>query len=112
MSRIWVAFVAVMVLLATPALAANWADGFKTCDADGSGTVSRVEWNSCVSKVGDPTMNPTFTMMDQNTNNSIDQDEWAAGAKQKTAISNACQKAEGSWCPCQNNADDPACQKN
>ena len=112
MSKFWVAFVAVMVLLGTPALAASWADGFKTCDADGSGTVSRSECNTCESKVGDPTMNPTFTMMDKNTDNSVDQEEWAAGEKQKMAISNNCQKAEGSWCPCQNNPDDPACQKN
>lgn len=75
MTKYWAAFVSVMLLLATPAMAASWSDGFKTCDGDGSGTVSRSEWNSCESKVGDPTMNPTFTMMDKNTNNSIDQDE-------------------------------------
>jgi surface antigen len=100
-----------MVLLGTPALAASWSDGFKTCDGDGSGTISRVEWNNCESKVGNPTMNPTFKMMDKNANNSIDQDEWAVGEKQKMAISNNCQEAEGSWCPCQNNPDDPECQK-
>jgi len=112
MSKIWVAFVAVMMLVGTPALAASWADGFKTCDTDGSGTVSRSEWGGCESKVGDPTMDPTFAMMDKDTSNSVDQDEWSGGEKQKMAISNACKKAEGSWCPCQNNPDDPKCQKN
>ena len=49
----------VLLLLATPAIAAGWADGFKVCDADGSGTVSRSEWNACEAKL-DPQMNPTF----------------------------------------------------
>lgn len=111
MSKFWAALVAVIMLAGSPALAASWSDGFKTCDTDGSGTVSRAEWNSCESKVGDPTMNPTFRTMDKDTNNSIDEAEWAGGEKQKMAIGNNCQKAEGSWCPCQNNPDDPACQK-
>ena len=29
----------------------------------------------------DPTMNPTFTMMDKDGSNSVDQDEWSAAAK-------------------------------
>lgn len=114
MSKFWAAFVAaiaVMFLAGSPAVAADWSAGFKTCDADGSGTVSRAEWTACESKVGDPTMNPPFSMMDKDTNNSIDEAEWAGGELQKTAISNACQEADGSWCPCQNNPDDPACQK-
>jgi len=111
-SKAALAFVSVLLLSGGPALADNWAGGFKTCDADGSSTVSRAEWNTCESKVGDPTMNPTFTMMDKDSSNSIDQDEWTSGAKQKLAIGNACKEAEGSWCPCQNNPDDPKCQKN
>lgn len=112
MSKFWAAFVAVVLFVGSPALAATWADGFKACDSDSSSTVSRTEWNSCESKVGDPTMNLTFRTMDKDTNNSIDKDEWAVGEKQKMAIGNACKKAEGSWCPCQNNPDDPSCQKN
>ncbi len=116
MTKYWAAFVSAafvsaLLLSGTPAVAASWADGFKVCDTDGSGTISQVEWNSCEAKVGDPTMNPTFTMMDKDANNSIDQDEWTAGAKQKMAIAKGCTEAEGSWCPCQNNPDDPACQK-
>ena len=116
MTKYWAAFVSAafvsaLLLSGTPAVAASWADGFKACDADGSGTISQVEWTSCEAKVGDPTMNPTFTMMDKDSNNSVDQEEWAGGEKQKTAIGNNCKAAEGSWCPCQNNPDDPACQQ-
>lgn len=65
MTKYWAAFVSAafvsaLLLSGTPAVAASWADGFKACDADGSGTISQVEWNSCESKVGDPTMNPTL----------------------------------------------------
>lgn len=114
MTKNWAAFAFVTVLLlwGAPAVAANWADGFKACDVDSSDTISSAEWTKCESKVGDPTMNPTFKMMDKDSNNSVDKDEWAGGAKQKLAIGNACQEAEGSWCPCQNNPDDPKCQKN
>lgn len=104
------AFVSALLLFATPAVAGSWADGFKACDADGSGTVSQAEWNACEAKVGDPTMNPTFTMMDKDVNNSIDADEWAGAEGQKTAIAKGCTASESSWCPCQNNPDDPACQ--
>lgn len=74
MTKYWAAFVAVMLLSGTPAVAAGWADGFKVCDADGSGTVSRSEWNACEAKL-DPQMNPTFTTMDTDHNNSVDEAE-------------------------------------
>ena len=111
MTKYWAAFVAVMLLLGTPAVAGSWADGFKTADTDGSGTISRAEWNDNESKVGDPQMNPTFTMMDKDGNNSIDTDEWAGAERQKMAIAKGCKASDSSWCPCQNNPDDPACQK-
>ena len=112
MTKTWAAFafVSVLLLSGTPALADSWADGSKMCDTDNSGTISRAEWTACEAKL-DPTMNPTFAMMDKDGNNSIDEDESAAGKKQKMAISKGCKAAEGSWCPCQNNPDDPACQK-
>ncbi|WP_069442737.1 EF-hand domain-containing protein [Methyloceanibacter superfactus] len=111
MTKIWVAFVSVMLLLGTPAIAASWTDGFNTVDTDGSGTISRAEWDANESKVGDPTFNPTFQTMDSNGNNSVDEDEWAAAEGMKTAIGNSCQSAEGSWCPCQNHPEKPECQK-
>jgi hypothetical protein len=110
MTKYWAAFVSVLLLLGTPAVAASWSDGFKACDADGSGTINRSEFNACESKL-DPQMNPTFTMMDKDANNSVDQDEWASAEKQKMAISHGCKESTSSWCPCQNNPDDPKCQK-
>jgi hypothetical protein len=110
MTKYWAAFVSVMLLVGTPAVAASWADSFKVCDADSSSTVSRAEWNGCDGKL-DPTMNPTFTMMDKDGSNSVDADEWAAAERQKTAIAKGCKASASSWCPCQNNPDDPECQK-
>ena len=57
----------------------------------------------------DPTMNPTLTMMDKDGSNSVDQDEWSAAAKQKLAIAKGCKASDKSWCPRQNNPDDPEC---
>ncbi len=110
MTKSWVAFVSVLLLSGAPAGAANWSDGFKVCDADGSGTVSRAEWNACEAKL-DPQMNPTFTTMDTDNNNSIDEDEWAMAEKFKMAIGNNCQSSTSSWCPCQNHPEKPECQK-
>jgi hypothetical protein len=110
MTKYWAALVSVMLLLGTPAVAATWADSFKTVDTDGSGTISRAEWDANSGKL-DPTFNPTLQTMDRDNSNSIDQDEWAATEGQKTAIGNNCREATSSWCPCQNNPDKPECQK-
>lgn len=50
MTKYWAAFVSIMLLMATPAAAADWAGGFKACDTDGSGTISRAEWTACEAK--------------------------------------------------------------
>jgi hypothetical protein len=110
MTKYWAAFVSVLLLLGTPAVAASWAESFKIVDTDGSGTISRAEWDANQGKL-DPTFNPTLATMDTNNNNSIDQDEWAAAEGMKTAISNACQSSTSSWCPCQNHPEKPECQK-
>jgi len=113
MTKHWAAFafVSVLLLSGTVAIAASWNDNFKTLDTDGSGTISQSEWNMNASKVGDPAMNPTLQTMDTNNNNSIDEDEWAAAEGMKKAIGNSCREATSSWCPCQNNPEDPECQK-
>lgn len=110
MTKYWAALVTVLLLSATPAGAAGWADGFKTCDANGSGTVSRDEWTACEAKL-DPQMNPTFVTMDTDNNNSIDESEWGAAEGMKTAIGNNCKESDSSWCPCQNHPEKPECQK-
>jgi hypothetical protein len=54
---------------------------------------------------------PAFQAMDADNNNRVDADEWAGAERQKTAIAKGCKASETSWCPCQNNLDDPECQK-
>jgi hypothetical protein len=110
MTTKWVALASAVLLWGTAAVAADWNSGFKACDADSNGSISRAEFTSCEGKL-DPTMNPTFTMIDKDTNNSIDADEWTGAAKQKMAIAKGCKASDSSWCPCQNNPDDPECQK-
>jgi hypothetical protein len=111
MTKTWAAFVSVLLLLATPAVAASWTDSFKTVDTDGSGTISRAEWDANASKVGDPTFNPTLQTMDTDHNNRVDPDEWATAEKMKMAIGNNCKESTSSWCPCQNHPEKPECQK-
>ena len=82
----------------------------RTVDTDGNGSINRSEFTANEGKL-DPTMNPTFTMMDKDGSNSVDQDEWSAAAKQKLAIAKGCKASDKSWCPCQNNPDDRECQK-
>lgn len=103
MSKIWLALIALVLLAGVPAVAAGWTDSFKTCDGHGSGKVNRSEWTSCASKASDPTISPALTMLGQ--------DEWTGGELQKTDLGNNCMKLECSWCPCQNNLDDPERQK-
>jgi hypothetical protein len=110
MNKYRVAFVSVLLLLGTSAVAADWNSSFGAVDTDGNGSINRSEFTANEGKL-DPTMNPTFTMMDKDGNNSVDQDEWSAAAKQKMAIAKGCTASDSSWCPCQNNPDDPECQK-
>jgi hypothetical protein len=100
MTKNSVAFVLVLLLSGRAAVAASsWADNFKMLDTDGSGTISRSEWDANSGKL-DPTMNPTLATMDTDNNNSVDTDEWAAAEGMKKAIGNNCREATSSWCPC------------
>ena len=110
MNKYRVAFVSVLMLLGTSAIAADWNSSFGAVDTDGNGSINRAEFTANEGKL-DPTMNPTFTMMDKDGSISVDQDEWSAAAKQKMAIAKGCTSSDKSWCPCQNNPDDPECQK-
>ena len=97
MTKKWVAFASVFLFSGTAALADGWADKFKSQDTDGSGTISRTEYDANVSKLKvDPA--PTFTAMDTDVNNSIDQDEWAAAEKMVIAFPKGCKSATSSWC--------------
>ena len=108
MNKYRVAFVSVLMLLGTSAIAADWNSSFGAVDTDGNGSINRAEFTANEGKL-DPTMNPTFTMMDKDGSNSVDQDEWSAAAKQKMAIAKGCTSSDKSWCPRQNNPDDPEC---
>ncbi len=97
MTKKWVAFVTVLLLSGTAAVAGGWADHFKALDTDGNGRISRTEWEANVSKLNlDPA--PTFTAMDSDVNNGVDEDEWAAAEKMAKAFPVSCKSATSSWC--------------
>jgi len=97
MTKTWGAFVTVLLFSATAAVAGGWADHFKTLDTDGSGRISRTEWEANQTKLKlDPT--PTFTAMDSDVNNGIDEDEWVAAEKMAKAFPVSCKSATSSWC--------------
>ncbi len=97
MSKQWLAFVSVLLLSGTAAVAGGWADSFKTLDTDGNGRISRTEWEANSAKLNlDPA--PTFTAMDADVNNGVDEDEWATAEKMAKAFPVSCKSAKSSWC--------------
>lgn len=96
MTKNWVAFVSVLLLSGTVAVAGAW--DMKTVDTDGSGTVSRPEYEKNAGKLGiDPV--PDFAAMDANNNNSVDPGEWTAAEKMVKAFPVSCKSSTESWCP-------------
>ncbi len=98
MTKKWVAFVSFLLLSGTAAVADSWSDKFKVLDTDGNGTISRTEYEANGAKLKlDPA--PTFTAMDADVNNGIDEDEWAAAEKMAKAFPVSCKSSSESWCP-------------
>jgi hypothetical protein len=110
MTKNWVAFVSVLLLSATAAVASDWTDKMKIVDTDGSGTVSRGEWEANAGKMNLGTAQPEFSAMDRDGNNSVDTGEWDQTEKTASAYSKSCKASEGSWCPCQGHPEKPECQ--
>lgn len=98
MTKKWGAIVSVLLLSGTAAVAGGWADGFKTIDTDGSGTIAQTEWEANSGKLKiDPV--PQFSAMDTNNNSSVDEDEWSAAEKMVKAFPVSCKSSSESWCP-------------
>jgi hypothetical protein len=98
MTKKFVAFVSVLLLSGTAAVAADWASSFKTVDSDGSGTISSSEYDTNGPKLGiDPV--PQFGAIDQDNSGSIDGDEWAQADKMVKAFPVSCKSSDESWCP-------------
>jgi hypothetical protein len=96
MTRKLVAFVSFLLLSGTVAVAAEWP-AFKNLDTDGSGRISRVEWDKNVGKLK-LDWAPNFAAMDSDSNNGVDEDEWAAAEKLTASYSARCREASASWC--------------
>ncbi len=98
MTKTLVTFVSFLLLSGTAALADEWSDKFKALDTDGSGTVSRTEYEANIGKLKmDPA--PTFTAVDSDNNNSIDTQEWTFAEKMVKTFPTPCRESKESWCP-------------
>ncbi len=110
MTKNWVAFVSVLLLSGTVAVASEWTDKMKVVDKDGSGTISRPEWSANSGKLKLGTAEPEFSAMDTDNNNTVDTAEWDQAEKTTSAYSKSCKSADSSWCPCQGHPEKPECQ--
>ncbi|ODA67596.1 EF hand [Methyloligella halotolerans] len=97
MTKTWVA-VAAILMLSSSAMAAEWGESFTELDADGSGSISRAEFNKLSDVIGDATFAPTFNALDENNSNSISKAEWENGASMKEEYGTRFRECDKSWC--------------
>ena len=96
MTKRLAAIASVLLLSGTAAMAAEWPS-FNSLDTDGSGKISRVEWEKNVGKLK-LAWAPNFSAMDSDNNNGVDEEEWAAAEKLSNSYSDRCNSASSSWC--------------
>jgi len=98
MTKKWGAFVSILLLSGTVAVADGWTEKFKVIDTDGSGTISQTEYEANAAKLKiDPV--PQFSAMDKNNNSSVSAREWAEAEKMVNAFPVSCKSSTESWCP-------------
>ena len=110
MTKKWIAIVSCLLLSGTAAIADDWSDKMKALDTDGSGTISRGEWEKGIGGLKLGTAEPEFSIVDKDNNTSVDADEWKGAKGITAAYGKSCKSANSSWCPCQGNPDKPECQ--
>ncbi|MFD0986534.1 hypothetical protein [Methyloligella solikamskensis] len=98
MTKTWVALAAAVLLFSGSAMAAEWAESFTELDADGSGSISRAEFNKLPEVIGDATFAPTFNALDENNSNSVSKSEWENGASMKEEYGTRFRECDKSWC--------------
>lgn len=98
MTKTWVALAAAVLLFSGSAMAAEWSESFTELDADGSGSISRAEFNKLSDVIGDATFAPTFSALDENNSNSISQSEWDNGKNMKEEYGTRFRECDKSWC--------------
>lgn len=96
MTRTIVACVSALLLSGTVAIAADWP-AFKSLDTDGNGQIDRIEYQKNIGKTK-VEYAPNFSAMDENSNNGVDEEEWAAAEKLTKSYTSRCREASASWC--------------
>lgn len=90
------AIASVLLLTGTAAYAAEWP-AFNALDTDGNGQIDRIEYQKNVGKTKIEYA-PNFAAMDEDSNNGVDEQEWASAEKLTKSYTARCREASASWC--------------
>lgn len=97
MTRSLVAIVSVLLLSGTTAFAASSWPSFDKLDTDGNGQIDRIEYQKNIGALKIEYA-PNFVAMDDDNNNGVDEEEWAAAEKLTKGYTARCREASASWC--------------